>query len=139
MPASTFSYTTRLVAHFHYVLSLGAVFAMFAGVYFWFGKLSGLAYVERLAHVHFWMGFVGVNLTFFPQRSASYWALPACPAASSTFPNPSPPGTPYAALVTQRRLRTAVLIRPIRTPAEHRQPLRWGIVTADRTFVRWVH
>ena len=55
-----------VVAHFHYVLSLGAVFAMFAGFYYWIGKMSGHPYPEGLGRVHFWMTFIGVNLTFFP-------------------------------------------------------------------------
>jgi cytochrome c oxidase subunit 1 len=58
------------------VLSLGAVFAIFGALYFWFGKLSGLAYNERLAHVHFWMAFVGVNLTFFPMHFLGIAGMP---------------------------------------------------------------
>jgi len=50
--------------HFHYVLSMGAVFALFAGFYFWIGKITGFAYNETLGKIHFWTMFVGVNLTF---------------------------------------------------------------------------
>ena len=54
--------------HFHYVLSMGAVFALFAGFYYWTPKIIGLSYNEFLGKVHFWTLFVGVNLTFFPQH-----------------------------------------------------------------------
>ncbi len=60
--------TYYVVAHFHYVLSLGAVFSLFAGFYYWFPKMSGRMYNEPLGHVHFWMFFVGVNILFFPMH-----------------------------------------------------------------------
>ncbi len=60
--------TYYVVAHFHYVLSLGAVFALFAGFYYWFGKMSGRMYNEFLGKVHFWVFFVGVNVLFFPMH-----------------------------------------------------------------------
>ena len=60
--------TYYVVAHFHYVLSLGAVFAIFAGFYYWFGKMTGKPYNEFLGQLHFWLFFVGVNVMFFPMH-----------------------------------------------------------------------
>jgi len=60
--------TYYVVAHFHYVLSLGAVFALFAGFYYWCGKMFGRQYPEWMGQVHFWLMFVGVNMIFFPQH-----------------------------------------------------------------------
>jgi cytochrome c oxidase subunit I len=57
-----------VVAHFHYVLSLGAVFSLFAGFYYWFPKMSGKMYNEALGQIHFWTFFVGVNVLFFPMH-----------------------------------------------------------------------
>jgi len=58
--------TYYVIAHFHYVLSMGAVFGLFAGWYYWIGKIVGLKYSSTLANLHFITFFVGVNLTFFP-------------------------------------------------------------------------
>jgi cytochrome c oxidase subunit 1 len=57
---------TYIVAHFHYVVSLSAVFGIFAGWYYWFPKITGLLYNETLAKLHFWLSFAGVNFSFFP-------------------------------------------------------------------------
>ncbi len=68
--------TYFVVAHFHYVMSLGAVFGIFAGIYFWFGKMSGRHYPEWAGVVHFWTMFIGSNLTFFPQHFLGRQGMP---------------------------------------------------------------
>nr|YP_010394069.1 cytochrome c oxidase subunit 1 [Phytophthora cactorum]UXG19046.1 cytochrome c oxidase subunit 1 [Phytophthora cactorum]UXG55662.1 cytochrome c oxidase subunit 1 [Phytophthora cactorum]UXG55700.1 cytochrome c oxidase subunit 1 [Phytophthora cactorum]UXG56085.1 cytochrome c oxidase subunit 1 [Phytophthora cactorum]DAZ88077.1 TPA_asm: cytochrome c oxidase subunit 1 [Phytophthora cactorum] len=76
--------TYYIVGHFHYVLSMGAVFGIFTGFYFWIGKISGRRYPEVLGQIHFWLFFIGVNVTFFPMH---FLGLAGMPRRIPDFPD----------------------------------------------------
>jgi cytochrome c oxidase subunit 1 len=68
--------TYYVVGHFHYVLSMGAVFGFFAGWYYWLEKLSGTRTSDIVGEIHFWLLFVGVNMTFFPMHFLGLAGMP---------------------------------------------------------------
>jgi len=68
--------TYFVVAHFHYVLVPGAIFGIFAAVYYWLPKWCGNMYDEKLGKLHFWLSFVGMNLTFFPMHFVGLAGMP---------------------------------------------------------------
>ena len=68
--------TYYVVGHFHYVMSLGALFGIFAGFYYWSGKMWGRQYNETLGKIHFWLTFIGVNVAFFPMHFLGLAGMP---------------------------------------------------------------
>jgi cytochrome c oxidase subunit I len=76
--------TYYVVAHFHYVLVGGTLFGVFAGIYYWFPKVTGRMYSERLGKLHFWLNFIGFNMTFFIQH---FLGLMGMPRRTWTYPD----------------------------------------------------
>jgi cytochrome c oxidase subunit 1 len=80
--------TYYVVAHFHYVMGVAAILGMFAGFYYWIGKMSGKQYPRALSKLQFWMFFVGVNVLFFPQH---FSGLAGMPRRIPDYPDPYAP------------------------------------------------
>ncbi len=68
--------TYYIVGHFHYTMSIGSAFLIFAGLYYWFGKMCGRQYPETLGKIHFFITFIGVNMTFFPMHFLGAAGMP---------------------------------------------------------------
>src|SRR5690606_39760927 len=68
--------TYYVVAHFHYVLVAGSLFALFAGAYYWVPKWTGRMYNEKLGKVHFWFTLISFNITFFPMHFLGLAGMP---------------------------------------------------------------
>ncbi|MDX2233663.1 MAG: cytochrome c oxidase subunit I [Hyphomonadaceae bacterium] len=134
--------TYYVVAHFHYVLSLGAVFAIFAGFYYWLPKMSGLKYSGFLGGLHFWVTFVGVNVIFFPQHFLGLQGMPRryadYPEGFAYWNYVSSVGYAIAGIGTLiflvMLLDTFVLRRRKLTAAENASPWGEGATTLEWTL-----
>ncbi len=127
--------TYYVVAHFHYTMSIGALFTLFAGWYYWFPKMSGRMYSEALGKWHFWLLFIGVNVTFFPQHFLGLAGMPRryadYPDAFQFWNQVSSFGAYISVLATIVFLADVILAfrRNVRAPANP-----WGV---GATTLEW--
>nr|QKO27257.1 cytochrome c oxidase subunit 1 [Arachnitis uniflora] len=132
--------TYYVVAHFHYVLSMGAVFALFAGFYYWVGKIFGRTYPETLGKIHFWITFFGVNSTFFPMHflglSGMPRRIPDYPDAYAGWNALSSFGS-YISVVGIRRFFVVVTITSSSGNNKRCAPSPWA-VEQNPTTLEWM-
>lgn len=132
--------TYYAVAHFHYVLSMGAVFALFAGFHYWVGKIFGRTYPETLGQIHFWITFFGVNLTFFPMHflglSGMPRRIPDYPDAYAGWNALSSFGS-YISVVGIRRFFVVVTITSSSGNNKRCAPSPWA-VEQNSTTLEWL-